>query len=58
MKITVCAPFKPSQLALASLIAGILLVNDVNTTLAANNAAVGITLLKRFERIGDLHDNS
>ena len=41
--------------ALTRLEAGIALVDDVNAPLAADDAAVLVALLQRFEGIGDLH---
>ena len=43
-------------LALTSFIARILFVDDINATLAANDAAVGVTLFQRLKRIGNFHD--
>jgi hypothetical protein len=43
------------ELALACLHAGVLLIDDVNTALAADNAVVAVTALERFERVYDFH---
>jgi len=44
-----------SQSALTSLEARVLLVDDVDAALAANQAVIAMTGLKRFKRILDLH---
>src|SRR6185437_12298904 len=44
------------RLTLARLEAGILLVNDVHTALAAYDAAVLVALLERAERVANFHD--
>ena len=43
------------QSAVTSLEAWVLLVDDVYTALAANQAVIAVTGLKRFKRILDLH---
>ena len=42
-------------LALASLVARVALVDDVNATLAANQTVLTVTGLQRLERVSDLH---
>jgi len=44
-----------TQSALTSLEAWVLLVDDVDAALAANQTVVAVTSLKRFERVLDLH---
>jgi hypothetical protein len=44
-----------TQSALTSLEARVLLVDDVDAALAANQAVIAMTGLKRFKRILDLH---
>lgn len=44
-----------SQSALTSLEARVLLVDDVDAALAANQAVIAMTGLKRFKRILDFH---
>jgi hypothetical protein len=42
-------------LALARLAAGFHLVDDVNPALAADNAAIAVSFLERFQRVYDFH---
>jgi hypothetical protein len=42
-------------LALARLVAGVRLVDHIDTTLAADDLAIGVTLLQRLEGGGDFH---
>jgi hypothetical protein len=44
-----------TDLALASLVAGIHLINHVNATTAASDAACGVAKLYRLKRINDFH---
>jgi hypothetical protein len=44
-----------SQSALTSLEARVLLIDDVDAALAANQAVIAMTGLKRFKRILDFH---
>ena len=46
---------QPTSLALASLEARVLLVDDVNAALTANHAVFAMAGHKRFERVLDLH---
>jgi hypothetical protein len=46
---------RDNRSALTRLVAGVLLVDDVNATLAANEPVVAVTGLQRLERVLDLH---
>ena len=48
-------PRNGAILALTRLIAGVLLVDDVNAALALDDFAIDVALFKRFQGIGDFH---